>query len=285
MPSQYRPQLLGWIGDLDKGATNITGADDRLLYANDNYCAFIRKTKSDQIFYFFISIVCIILSVIALPVFIELIINLGFEFNSEKSRLTSEERFLLEIVMIVLLLCFIATLYLMIPELYQNLFTRRGSPIIFNRKTGKVYVNESYFFNFKVVRNPLTFFHPNKKRIKEYDWAHLQGVGIHNFSRYSLVSIILMVCKPHSHKTIDHIMLDPARNGIGSYLVWGWVNNFMCANDLINLNAGKYNSQQETQFKKDIIKGQGWPDWMVEAFNATSQKELADIKQKYNVKP
>lgn len=276
MPSQYRPQLLGWIGDLDKGATNITGADDRLLYANDNYCAFIRKTKSDQIFYFFISIVCIILSVIVLPLLIYSFTIIEF---------ISDEDYFFAIMVVVTLFCFIAILYLMIPELYQNLFTSRGSPIIFNRKTGKVYVNESYFFNFKVVRNPLTFFHPNKKRIKEYDWAHLQGVGIHNFSRYSLVSIILMVCKPHSHKTIDHIMLDPARNGIGSYLVWGWVNNFMCANDLINLNAGKYNSQQETQFKKDIIKGQGWPDWMVEAFNATSQKELADIKQKYNVNP
>ena len=276
MPSQYRPQLLGWIGDLDKGATNITGADDRLLYANDNYCAFIRKIKSDQIFYFFISIVCIILSVIVLPLLIYSFTIIEF---------ISDEDYFFAIMVVVTLFCFIAILYLMIPELYQNLFTSRGSPIIFNRKTGKVYVNESYFFNFKVVRNPLTFFHPNKKRIKEYDWAHLQGVGIHNFSRYSLVSIILMVCKPHSHKTIDHIMLDPARNGIGSYLVWGWVNNFMCANDLINLNAGKYNSQQETQFKKDIIKGQGWPDWMVEAFNATSQKELADIKQKYNVNP
>ena len=275
MPSQYRPQLLGWIGDLDKGATNITGADDRLLYANDNYCAFIRKTKSDQIFYFCITLFITISLIFLIP---------GLTYGLIIIKKTSENEFIFY-VLVAILICFILLLYLMIPECYQNLFTRRGSPIIFNRKTGKVYVNESYFFNFKVVRNPLTFFHPNKKRIKEYDWAHLQGVGIHNFSRYSLVSIILMVCKPHSHKTIDHIMLDPARNGIGSYLVWGWVNNFMCANDLISLNDGIYKWEQETQFKKDIIKGQGWPDWMVEAFNATSQKELADIKQKYNVNP
>ena len=274
MPSQYRPQLLGWIGDLDKGTKYITGADDRLLYANDNYCAFIRKTKSDQIFYTFILIIVLILLIPA--VYLCFILILDLNPVSESAIFTT---------MIFIFIASIAGLYLCIPELYQNLFTRRGSPIIFNRKTGKVYVNESYFFNFKVVRNPLTFFHPNKKRIKEYDWAHLQGVAIHNLSRYSLVSIILMVCKPHSHKTIDHIMLDPARNGIGSYLVWGWVNNFMCANDLISLNDGIYKWEQETQFKKDIIKGQGWPDWMVEAFNATSQKELADIKQKYNVNP
>lgn len=275
MPSQYRPQLLGWIGDLDKGTKYITGADDRLLYANDNYCAFIRKTKSDQIFYFCITLFITISLIFLIP---------GLTYGLIIIKKTSENEFIFY-VLVAILICFILLLYLMIPECYQNLFTRRGSPIIFNRKTGKVYVNESYFFNFKVVRNPLTFFHPNKKRIKEYDWAHLQGVAIHNLSRYSLVSIILMVCKPHSHKTIDHIMLDPARNGIGSYLVWGWVNNFMCANDLISLNDGIYKWEQETQFKKDIIKGQGWPDWMVEAFNATSQKELADIKQKYNVNP
>ena len=51
MPSQYRPQLLGWIDDLDKGTNYLSGADDRLLYANDNYCAFLRKTSSDQVFY------------------------------------------------------------------------------------------------------------------------------------------------------------------------------------------------------------------------------------------
>ena len=43
MLSQYRPQLLGWIDDLDKGPKNISGADDRLLYANDNYCVSLRK--------------------------------------------------------------------------------------------------------------------------------------------------------------------------------------------------------------------------------------------------
>ena len=43
MLSQYRPQLLGWIDDLDKGTNHLSGADDRLLYANDNYCAFLRK--------------------------------------------------------------------------------------------------------------------------------------------------------------------------------------------------------------------------------------------------
>ncbi|OCG15223.1 DUF6708 domain-containing protein [Gilliamella sp. WF3-4] len=270
MPSQYQPQIFGWISDLDKGGNYLTGADDRLLYANDNYCAFIRKTKSDQIFYVCLSGVISIGLMFIIPILIYLL-----------TWIESASMLILPLVIIIL---FFITLYLMLPEFYQNLFTRRGSPIIFNRKTGKVYINESYFFNFKVLRNPLTFLHPNKKRIKEYDWAHLQGVVVHNFSRYSLNTTILMVCKPHSHKTIDHILLDPLRAGIGSYLVWGWVNNFMCANKLAGLNDGKYKWEQETQFKDKMIKGQGWPEWMVEAFNATSQEELAEIKQRHHIK-
>ncbi|OCG54711.1 hypothetical protein A9G36_07720 [Gilliamella sp. Choc6-1] len=274
MPSQYQPQIFGWIGDLVKGGNSLTDADDRLLYANDNYCAFIRKTKSDQIFYLCISLFLSISMFFVIP---------GLSYGLMIFKITSETEFVFY-VLVVILICFILVLYLMIPECYQNLFTRRGSPIIFNRKTGKVYINESYFFNFKVLRNPLTFLHPNKKRIKEYDWAHLQGVVVHNFSRYSLNTTILMVCKPNTHKTIDHILLDPLRAGIGSYLVWGWVNNFMCANKLAGLNDGKYKWEQETQFKEKIIKGQGWPEWMVEAFNATSQAELAEIKQKHHIK-
>ena len=272
MPSKYQPQILGWIGDLDKGGNYLTGADQRLLYANDNYCAFIRKKLSDQIFYTSIFLVVFFLSLIVIYMFFLLIFGLD-----------PKKQNLIFIIVIIGLLTSLFTLYISIPEIYQNLFTRRGSPIIFNRKTGKVYVNESYFFNFKVLRNPLTFFHPSKKRIKEYDWAYLQGVVVHNFSRYSRNSVILMVCKPNTYKTIDHILLDPLRVGVGSYLVWGWVNNFMCANDLISLNDGKYKWEQETQFKKEIIEGQGWPDWMVEAFNATTHDELAKIKQKYNI--
>ncbi|OCG46177.1 hypothetical protein A9G35_05530 [Gilliamella sp. Choc5-1] len=273
MPSQYQPQIFGWISDLEKGGNYLTGADQRLLYANDNYCAFIRKTKSDQIFYLFMYLIVLIFLIPAIILWILLIFVFNIE-NESKITILGISAFTI---------CCVA-IYLVIPEIYHNLFTRRGSPIIFNRKTGKVYINESYFFNFKVLRNPLTFLHPNKKRIKEYDWAHLQGVVVHNFSRSSLNTTILMVCKPHTHKTIDHILLDPLRGGIGSYLVWGWVNNFMCANKLAGLNDGKYKWEQETQFKEKIIKGQGWPEWMVEAFNATSQQELAEIKQRHHVK-
>ena len=269
MPSQYRPQLLGWIDDLDKGTNYLSGADDRLLYANDNYCAFLRKTSSDQIFYLCISFICIIGSLFLIP-------SLIYSLPSCNNKA-------IYFLLLAGLVCSILILYVMIPELYQNLFTRKGCPIIFNRKTNKVYINESYFFNFTSFKNPIHFLKPNKKRIKEYDWADLHGVVVHNFSTYSLNTTILMVCEPGTHKTIDHVLLDPLRNGIGSYQVWGWVNNFMCFNDLISLNDGKYTWEQETPFKKDIIQDQGWPEWMVEAFNALSPEHLSEIKQKYHV--
>ena len=272
MPSQYRPQLLGWIDDLDKGTNYLSGADDRLLYANDNYCAFLRKTSSDQIFYLCISTIIIVCLFPAIYIFFLLI----FDFNPET------ESFIFITIITLFLTCIFA-LYISIPELYQNLFTRKGSPIIFNRKTNKVYINESYFFNFTSFKNPIHFLKPNKKRIKEYDWVDLHGVVVHNFSTYSLNTTILMVCEPGTHKTIDHVLLDPLRYGIGSYQVWGWVNNFMCFNDLISLNDGKYTWEQETPFKKDIIQDQGWPEWMIEAFNALSPEHLTEIKQKYHV--
>ena len=294
MPSQYRPQILGWIGDLGKGTNYLSGPDDRLLYANDNYCAFLRKTSSDQIFYLCVSTIVIICSFLGIYISFLLL----FEFNPET------ESFLFITFLILFITCILA-LYIFIPELYQNLFTRKGSPIILNRKTKKVYINESYFFNFTTFKNPIYFLHPNKKRIKEYDWADLHGVVVynfstkkrikecdwadlhgvvvHNFSTYPLCTTILMVCEPGTYKTIDHVLLDPLRYSVGRYLVWGWVNNFMCFNDLISLNDGKYTWEQETPFKKDIIQGQGWPEWMVEAFNALSPEHLTEIKQKYHV--
>uniref|UniRef100_UPI003D346A5D hypothetical protein n=1 Tax=Gilliamella sp. G0441 TaxID=3384760 RepID=UPI003D346A5D len=55
MPSKYRPQRFGWIGDLEKGKNYLTSPEDRLIYANDNYCVLKRKKLSNQIFYLSIS--------------------------------------------------------------------------------------------------------------------------------------------------------------------------------------------------------------------------------------
>ena len=274
MPSKYRPQIFGWFGDLDKGPHSVPLHDRRLIYANDNYCAFIRQDHNDQLFYtclYFISIILangIIIGCLWLAVLHD---------NSK-----------IEFVDLVVIVCFVTCcfgLYLAIPEFYQNAFSRLGSPIIFNRKTGKVYVNESYFFNFKILRHPKVFLQPKKRRIQEYDWNDMHGVIIHNFSRNALTSTVLMVCQPGTNQVIDHVMLDPARPATGRMFVWGWINSFMVNYESADIDDGEYKTDEEAKFKADIIEGEGWPEWMVEAFNATSLEELVAIKYKYNIKP
>ena len=273
MPSKYRPQILGWFGDLDKGPHSLPLHDDRLIYANDNYCAFIRQEHNDQIFYtclYFIAIILLNVTIIGC-------VWLAVLHDNSK----------IEFVDLVVIACFITSLFALnyaIPEFYQNTFSRLGSPIIFNRKTGKVYVNESYFFNFKILRHPKVFLQPKKRRIQEYDWNDMHGVIIHNFSRNALISTVLMVCQPGTHQVIDHVMLEPAQPGAGSFHVWCWINSFMVNYESANIDDGEYKTDEEAKFKQDMIEGEGWPEWMVEAFNATSLEELAAIKQKYNIK-
>ena len=275
MPSKYRPQIVGWFGDLDKGPYSLPLHDDRLIYANDNYCAFIRQDHNDQIFYtciYFVGIILGIILIIGFPFCI-----FGFNDSEIGDKLT--------IVGIIgfITCCFV--LYLAIPEFYYNAFSRLGNPIIFNRKTGKVYVNESYFFNFKVLRHPKVFLQPKKRRIQEYDWNDMHGVIIHNFSRNALTSTVLMVCQPGTNQVIDHVMLDPIRAATGRMFVWCWINSFMVNYESADIDDGEYKTDEEAKFKEDMIEGEGWPEWMVEAFNATSLEELAAIKQKYNIKP
>ena len=269
MPSKYRPQILGWFGDLDKGPYSLSLHDRRLIYANNNYCAFIRQERNDQIFYTCLYFVCIILGII-LTIGMVLLI---FGFDHE-----------LTLIGIIGFITSCFALNYAIPEFYQNAFSRLGSPIIFNRKTGKVYVNESYFFNFKILRHPKVFLQPKKRRIQEYDWNDMHGVIIHNFSRNALTSTVLMVCQPGTNQVIDHVMLDPARAGTGSTFVWEWINSFMVYYKSADIDDGEYKTDEEAKFKTDMIEGEGWPEWMMEAFNATSLEELAAIKHKYNIK-
>ena len=268
MPSKYRPQIVGWFGDLDKGPHSLPLHDDRLIYANDNYCAFIRQEHNDQFFYtclYFVAIILLSILIVGMVMFI-------FGFDHE-----------LTLIGIIGFITCCGSLNYAIPEFYQNAFSRLGNPIIFNRKTGKVYVNESYFFNFKILRHPKVFLQPKKRRIQEYDWHDMHGVIVYNGARLS--ATVLMVCQPGTYQVIDHVMLDPLRTSIGRKFIWGWLNGFMKFYESANIDDGKYKTAEEAKFKKDMIEGQGWPEWMVEAFNATSLEELAVIKQKYNINP
>ncbi|OTP87599.1 hypothetical protein B5S43_13225 [Gilliamella apicola] len=272
MPSKYRPQIFGWFGDLDKGPYSLPLHDRRLIYANDNYCAFIRQERNDQIFYTCIYFIAILFGVGIIIVSFWLI--------------TLHDSSEIEFIDFVVIICFTAcciAMYYIIPEFYLNLFSRLGSPIIFNRKTSKVYVNESYFFNFKILRHPKVFLQPKKRRIQEYDWNDMHGVIIHNFSRNALTSTVLMVCQPGTNQVIDHVMLDPIRAATGRMFVWGWINSFMVYYKSADIDDGEYKTDEEAKFKEDMIEGEGWPEWMVEAFNATSLEELDVIKKRHNL--
>ena len=60
---------------------------------------------------------------------------------------------------------------------------------------GKVYVNESYFFNFKIRRRLKLFLQPKKRRLQEYDWHDIHGVIILcGMCGMDLNATVLMVC-------------------------------------------------------------------------------------------
>ena len=121
-----------------------------------------------------------------------------------------------------------------------------------------------------------------KHHIQKYDWNDMHGVVINNFFRNIVTATLLMVCQSGINQVIDHVMLDPQNAASGRILIWNWVNSFMVFYKSVDIDSGKYKTDEEAKFKTDIIDGEGWPEWMVEAFNATSLEELAVIKQKYN---
>ena len=123
---------------------------------------------------------------------------------------------------------------------------------------------------------------PKKRHIQKYDWNDMHGVVINNFFRNIVTATLLMVCQSGTNQVIDHVMLDPQNAASGRILIWNWVNSFMVFYKSIDIDSGKYKTDEEAKFKTDMIDGEGWPEWMVEAFNATSLEELAVIKQKYN---
>lgn len=283
MPSKYRPQLFGWSTDLSKGSRHMF-IDKRLIYANERYCVFIRRSLGNKLFYLALSTICFFLSFFILIYMGEFIVELAIGTYGEPEPLPMITLIGAEIAIVI------AIYAAVLAEFYQNLLPARGMPIIFNRKTNKVYVNESYFFNFKFWRNPLMFLFPFKRRIKEYDWQDLHGVAVTNYSRNVMIYTVLMVCKPGTDEVIDHILLERDGYGIGlNFELWGWACSFM-GNDKVAYNDraadiedGKYGSAQEDEFKQYYIKNQHWPEWMLAAFNANSPEHLAQIKQQYGV--
>ncbi|WP_392551723.1 hypothetical protein RHO14_09605 [Orbus wheelerorum] len=181
---------------------------------------------------------------------------------------------------------FIANYCFVIPELFRAFFSPKDSPIVFNRKTNKVYINESEFFSFKPRLHPKYLLHPRKTNIKEYDWADLHGVAITNYSKFSKNTIMLMACKPGTYDVERPIIFDLGRPGLLALPRWGWVNNYMIDFDVkddqgnsVLLHLADYTEQTADA----DLTVYGWPEWMLDAFNAGSLDKLNEIKRRYCV--
>ncbi|WP_392561771.1 hypothetical protein RHO12_11700 [Orbus sturtevantii] len=279
MPSKYQPQLFGWFADLDKGACYRSELDEELIYTNNTFCMIRRLGFEERILYGLLISIASILGLLGLLGLIDLIF-----YVIQKSFMDNTEIFLYIIACIIV---FLLIYCLLLPELFRTFFSPKDSPIVFNRKTNKVYINESEFFSFKPRFHPKYLLHPRKKTIKEYDWADLHGVAISNYSKVSKNTIMLMVCKPGTYEVERHIILDHGRSGLLNLSRWGWINNYLVDYDLYDEHGeGKlvnlaYYEQQTADADLTVY---GWPQWMLEAFNANSLEELTQIKQQHGIK-
>ncbi|WP_392561775.1 hypothetical protein RHO12_11720 [Orbus sturtevantii] len=284
MSSKYQPQLFGWFADLDKGACYRSELDKELIYTNNTFCMIGRLSVENRLFSGILFSLAFILSI---PLFYIMLFSFTLPLFFSYSDIPSDFIELSFLSIIVLILCIVADYCFVIPELFRAFFSPKDSPIVFNRKTNKVYINESEFFSFKPRFHPKYLLHPRKKTIKEYDWADLHGVAISNYSKVSKNTIMLMACKPGTYEVERHIILDHGRSGLLNLSRWGWINNYLVNYDLYDehgegklLNLAYY----EQQTADADLTVYGWPQWMLEAFNARSLEELAQIKQQHGIK-
>ncbi|WP_392561773.1 hypothetical protein RHO12_11710 [Orbus sturtevantii] len=286
MSSKYQPQLFGWFADLDKGACYRSELDEELIYTNNTFCMIGRFRQNERLQHnILFSLVFVLCVFLIIGSFHSFIYKYFLYFNYSSYLRIGNDIFLIAILMniISIFLCYC----LILPELFRAFFSPKDSPIVFNRKTNKVYINESEFFSFKPRFHPKYLLHPRKKTIKEYDWADLHGVAISNYSKVSKNTIMLMACKPGTYEVERHIILDHGRSGLLNLSRWGWINNYLVNYDLYDehgegklLNLAYY----EQQTADADLTVYGWPQWMLEAFNARSLEELAQIKQQHGIK-
>ncbi|WP_392561772.1 hypothetical protein RHO12_11705 [Orbus sturtevantii] len=282
MSSKYQPQLFGWFADLDKGACYRSELDEELIYTNNTFCMIKRLSNSERLSYgtLFSMIFILIMFVFFFSLFCFILPKISSSFFN-----TDMKIFMLFIFIDIIII--ISSYSLFIPELFRVFFSPKDSPIVFNRKTNKVYINESEFFSFKPRFHPKYLLHPRKKTIKEFDWADLHGVAISNYSKVSKNTIMLMACKPGTYEVERHIILDHGRSGLLNLSRWGWINNYLVDYDLYDEHGeGKlvnlaYYEQQTADADLTVYS---WPQWMLEAFNANSLDELTQIKQKHGIK-
>ncbi|WP_392551725.1 hypothetical protein RHO14_09615 [Orbus wheelerorum] len=284
MSSKYQPQQFGWIGDLEKGLSPRSELDDELIYVNNTFCM-IKRFGSEQRNWN--GVIFLLVFILMIPFIFIGINNFIFPLFLNHTEIDSNFIKISLIFFIMIILCLFANYCFVIPELFKTFFSPKDSPIVFNRKTNKVYINESEFFSFKPRLHHKYLLHPRKTNIKEYDWDDLHGVAISNYSKVSKNTIMLMACKPGTYDVERHIILDHGRSGLLNLSRWGWINNYLVDYDLYDeqgegklLNLAYY----EQQTADADLTVYGWPEWMLDAFKASSLDELAQIKQKYGIK-
>ncbi|WP_392551726.1 hypothetical protein RHO14_09620 [Orbus wheelerorum] len=281
MSSKYQPQQFGWIGDLEKGLSPRSELDDELIYVNNTFCMIGRFRQAQRLSNGILMSIAFILGMVLL------VLIIFFALPSKSLYSSSSNSGVIFAYIVGFVLTIFANYSFLIPELFKTFFSPKDSPIVFNRKTNKVYINESEFFSFKPRFNPLYLLQARKKNIKEYDWADLHGVAISNYSKVSKNTIMLMACKPGTYDVERSIIFDLGRPGLLALPRWGWVNNYMIDFDLkddqgnsVLLHLADYTEQTADA----DLTVYGWPEWMLDAFNASSLDELAQIKQKHGVK-
>ncbi|WP_392551727.1 hypothetical protein RHO14_09625 [Orbus wheelerorum] len=281
MSSKYQPQQFGWIGDLEKGLSPRSELDDELIYVNNTFCMLGRFRQAQRLLN---GILMSIAFILGMGLCIGIIV---FAIPSELLDSSSRDFSVIFVYIASCVLIIVAIYCFLIPELFKTFFSPKDSPIVFNRKTNKVYINESEFFSLKPRFNPLYLLQARKKNIKEYDWADLHGVAISNYSKFSKNTVMFMACKPGTDDVITQIIFDLGRPGLLDLPRWGWVNNYMIDFDVkddqgnsVLLHLADYTEQTADA---DLTL-YGWPEWMLDAFKASSLDELAQIKQKYGIK-
>ncbi|WP_392561776.1 hypothetical protein RHO12_11725 [Orbus sturtevantii] len=142
MSSKYQPQLFGWFADLDKGTCYRSELDKELIYTNNTFCMIARLNSNSRLKHGILFSLALILCLFFIVGTSHSFIYKYFLYLDYNSYLRiGNDTFILAIIMNILF--FIANYCFIIPELFSSYFSPKDSPIVFNRKTNKAYINES----------------------------------------------------------------------------------------------------------------------------------------------
>ena len=271
MPSKYQPQLSCWREDLYKGIYTTQlhlGNNERLRYANDDYCEFSRRLTGMnpllRLLMITIATGIILISTFGLYMVIRDIV-VGEEYS------------------LMFLPCGFVAIFIIHFFLSMSLnifFAPTDFPIRLNRKTGKVYIYDHFLLYFgswsTFIRSP---FRAKEITIKEFDWIDIQGVmtsvsmTLASGGMVRTYRIECVVCEPNSNHIADHFILS-THNSL-YYDEWKWINSYMAFSDN-NLDA-EFMPEEEFSWPIKI----NWPEEIDKKSKASSLEEYQRIDDEY----